>query len=113
MPSSLEGASGIKTNNDDRLIEQSDWLTFDLNVPADVYVAYDHRGDPAYGGQLPQWLSDDFTDSGMTISTTDGDASPFILYVRSYDAGHVVLGSNFMPPAEGSFSNYFILIKQN
>jgi len=111
MPSSLEGELGIKTNNDDRLIQEAEWLTFDLNVPADVYVAYDHRGAPAYGGQLPQWLSDDFSDSGMTVSVTDGDASPFILYVRSYDVGQVVLGSNFMPPAEGSFSNYFVFIK--
>jgi len=110
MPASLEGTLGIKTNNDDRYQQVAQWLTFDLNVPADVYVAYDHRGTPPYGGELPQWLSDDFTDTGMTISVTDSHATPFKLYVRSYDVGQVILGSNFMPPANGTDSNYFVLI---
>lgn len=111
MPSSLEGAPGIKSNNShDRWVEDTEWLTFDLNVPADVYIAYDHRGDPAYGGQLPQWLSNDFTDTGMTISVTDGDANPFKLYVNSYGIGPVILGGNYMPPATGAGSNYFVLL---
>jgi hypothetical protein len=109
MPPALNGQLGIKTNNDDKTITSSNWITFDLNAPATVYVIYDGRGMPVNGGTLPSWL-DSFTNTGMTVEVSDGGASPMGVLSKSYDPGPVVLGGNMQPPASGADANYFVVI---
>lgn len=110
MPTQLEGSLGIRTNNDDKSVSSSIWLTFDLNVEADVYVAYDNRGTPLSGGVLPSWISLNYTYSGLSVDVDDS-ASPMRLYVHRFPAGsHVVMGGNKAYPANGAGSNYFVLI---
>ncbi len=109
MPSILQGQLGIKTNNDDKTRTDASWITFDLNVRSNVYVMYDHRGTPAYGGALPNFLSS-YTNTGMTVEVEDGSASPLVVYGKTYDPGQVVLGGNMQSPASGAGSNYFVII---
>jgi hypothetical protein len=103
MPAELEDADGIKTDNDDKSNASETYLQFDLTQDADVYIAYDNRAT-----SLPNWMSD-FTATGEGIAVSDDEASPLQLYMKTFDAGHVVLGGNMATGAAGANSNYIVL----
>ena len=104
IPSGFTGLTWIKTANDDRMATSPSFLSFDVNVDALVYVAYDHRAT-----SLPNWLrSYDALVQG--IGVTDG-ATPLMLYGKQYPAGTVTLGGNQAEGAAGASSNYVVLVK--
>ena len=105
IPAGFEGLIWIMTANDDKKATASSFLSFDINVDAWVYVAYDHRAT-----LLPQWL-EEFTPLGQGIGVTDGGASPLMLYGKQFSAGKVILGGNLAPGASGANSNYVVLLK--
>jgi len=105
VPSGFEGLTWIMTANGDKQASASSFLSFDINVDAWVYVAYDHRAE-----SLPEWLRS-FTPLGQGIGATDGGASPLMLYGKRFSAGRVTLGGNWGHGASGAGSNYIVLLK--
>jgi hypothetical protein len=105
IPSDKTDLLWIKTANDDKMNSQEEFLSFTINIDADLYVGYDHRA-----GSLPDWIADHFTDSGLQIEVSDTDASPMTLWARPVQAGTVTLGGNMAPGASGAGSMYVVLL---
>ncbi len=105
MPAYLEGASGIKTANDDKYETSEVWITFNVNLETEVYIAYDVRAT-----SLPNWMSG-YVDTGEVIGVSDWMQGTAVLYAKTVPAGsHVVLGGNLASGAVGADSNYFVLL---
>jgi hypothetical protein len=100
IPNYLEGATYIKTANDDKASTGTDFLSFDVNVDVKVYVAHDDiiRG-------IPEWLHS-FTDTGDELVTTDLNKS-FSIYARDFPAGTITLGGN-----EGPGHSMYVVIAE-
>ena len=88
IPVYLEGATFIKTANDDKMGVGDDFLSFDVNQDVTVYVAHDD-----FVKDKPSWLLD-FTDTGDQLVTTDKSLS---IYARDFSAGTITLGGNDGP----------------
>lgn len=68
---------------DTKLRTESDFLSFDINKPATVYVAY-------YAWhEIPSWLSG-FTKTGDRLNTN----RVMNIFSKDYGAGKVTLGGN-------------------
>ncbi len=98
VPSSLQGATYIKTANDDKNLSGSSFLTFDVNQDVTVYIAYDDRISVK-----PSWLSL-YTDIGDNIDT----GMQFSLYAKNFSAGTITLGGN---EGGGNSSMYSVIIQ--
>lgn len=101
VPTAVTGAVFIRTANDDKnaFPGATDFLTFDVDVDAVVYVAHDDRI------QAPQWLASGFTDTGDDVTSAGGT---FSLFRGEFGAGTVQLGSN-ADQAAGS-SMYTVIV---
>ena len=111
MPDELKEAQWIMTANDDKNSNGDDFLTFEIDKPAIVWVAHDSRGAKEKGGVPPEWLSDEFKHHpDMKIDVTDGNMGFFTLWEKEFKKGTVILGGNANPPAAGQGSNYIVLI---
>ncbi|MEO7802631.1 MAG: kelch repeat-containing protein [Ginsengibacter sp.] len=103
VPSNLNGALFIKTPNADKYNSSSQLLSFSINQPAIVYIAYDPRGTT-----LPSWLSGWQKFAG-TVGINDPKIDHMNLYYKEYVAGVVTLGGNLQSPAAGALDNYFVI----
>lgn len=101
FPSQLEGATLIRTANDDKSFGLNSFFTIELGLDADVYIAYDQNAT-----QLPGWL-DNWTNTGEQFLTSD---ESFLLYHKSIQRGSLTLGGNLAVPAEGADSNYSVIV---
>ncbi|GJL59414.1 MAG: hypothetical protein NPIRA03_22710 [Nitrospirales bacterium] len=99
VPSVVQGAAYIRTANDDKAATNSNFLSFTVNEPVSVYVAYDDRIK-----SKPSWLGS-FTDTGANLVTSD---APFSLFVRAFPAGTITLGGN---ASGGCCSMYSVIVK--
>jgi hypothetical protein len=77
-----------------------------VDRPVTVYVAYD--GDA--GVTAPDWLTTNYTNTGLTIQTTDPSSPILKVYSRSVAAGAVSLGGNLATGASGANSNYLVIV---
>lgn len=70
LPDVLDGTAMVRGAPDDAEDAlPDDYLTLDLSRPAEVYVAFDQRGD---GTWWPDWLEEQgFTRTGLTIGTDE------------------------------------------
>ena len=110
VPTFLEGASFVKTANDDkRLTTSGDFLRVYLKQPAIAYVGYDPRGT-----QLPAWLSD-WTKTEEVMGTTDPGSPYYEVYTRRVGTSffevyrhQLILGANRAAPAVGADMNYIV-----
>jgi hypothetical protein len=92
------------TANNDANNTSSSYVTFSVDRPVTVYIAYD-----AGASTRPNWMSS-FSSTGLTLGTTDPFSSTLNLYSRSYGAGQITLGGNMAAGASGSDSNYLAII---
>jgi hypothetical protein len=83
VPDFIKGAMFVQTANGDKRISDDPFLTFQVNTPVTVYVAFDNRA------QLPAWM-DAFTDTGFDLNTD----TAFSIYEKSFEKGSVQLGAN-------------------
>ena len=83
------GQPYISTSNADPDVMNTslDFLSFDINIQATVYVAYDNRVT------IPSWLSG-WTQTGNTLSSSLAFPQGASVYSKNFDAGTVVLGGN-------------------
>ncbi len=87
LPTYLEGETYIKTSFFDKNNTSETFMNFSVSVDATVYVAYDN------GNGIPNWLANNFTDTGGLIYTSYF-ASDFKVYAKDVSAGEVILGGN-------------------
>ena len=87
IPSILNGQVYIRTLNNEKAVENSDFLAFDVIMPVMVFVALDERIIP-----LPEWLAAwKFVGE---LRTTDDFRATRGLYSRRFPTGRVNLGPN-------------------
>ncbi|WP_447964756.1 PKD domain-containing protein [Nitrospira sp. Ecomares 2.1] len=99
VPSSVQGATYIRTANNDKAATNAAFLSFTVNQPVSVYVAHGDRIT-----SKPSWLST-FSDTGTNLVTSD---ATFSLFVRSFPAGTITLGGN---ASGGCCSMYSVIIQ--
>ena len=98
IPSALVGLDYLQTANNDKRGTDSNSISFDINKPATVFVAFDHRIS------VPVWLSS-WSATGLIVNTSD---SWFNVFSKDFAAGSVILGGN-----NGSGeSMYSVMIKE-
>ena len=86
VPSKLSGSSIIQTANSDKKLSDKEFLRFSINIPAEVYIAWDTRNKSA------EWLTAKFKKTDMQVKLSDN--TKFNLYKAEFPAGRVVLGGN-------------------
>lgn len=110
VPSFLEGATYIKTANDDKCLpDPSKYvLSFDIDRPVKIYIAHDDR----YLTK-PVWMSSfSPTQESVNLNLPGAGAGRYTLYARDYPAGKVVLGSNIDGDCrlEGNYGMYSVIL---
>ena len=110
VPSFLEGATYIKTANDDKCLPDPSKfvLSFDVERPVTIYIAHDDR----YLTK-PMWMSG-FTPNQeyVNLNLPGAGAGRYTLYARDYPAGKIVLGSNIDGDCriEGNYGMYSVIL---
>jgi hypothetical protein len=107
MPGYLKGSTYIKTSNNDKLVQEAEFLSFDLNTSATIYIAHDERYDIK-----PQWLSA-YMDTGDLINIDMNGNVVFRIFKKDYTAGKVYLGGNVNPAEKKDYSMYLIMAVPN
>ncbi len=103
-PAYLNGASFIRSANDDKTRTDAGYLSFDVSQPAVLFALYDPRAT-----SRPEWLLDDrWTKLPDQVTTTDPGTAVLDVYTRAYFPERETLGGNLMPPAKGAQTNYLI-----
>jgi hypothetical protein len=107
VPAGLQGLSYIKTANNDKGNVSPSFLSFTVDQPANIYIAYDSRVT-----SLPHWLIDNFVSTNYSIGVSDKGQ---YLHVWSHTtaAGTVKLGGNSAVgfQADNGFSMYFVIVQ--
>jgi putative membrane-bound dehydrogenase-like protein len=91
VPDAIAGSTQLRTGKSDRKSNAADFLSFEINLPATVMVAYDATA------KIPGWLADGWKKTGHTVGTSQG--ARFLVYQKEVEAGPVVLGGNGGAPA--------------
>jgi N-acetylneuraminic acid mutarotase len=103
VPTFLTNTTFIKTANNDKTLNSSVLLTFNLNRAATIYVGYDSRAT-----RLPAWLST-WKKTTEKLTVTDSKLPGLTLYTKYFPAGTVSLGGNMASPATGALCQYLII----
>ena len=85
VPPQVQGLTYIQTANDDASQTKANFLSFDINIPATVYVSHDERI-----GTKPTWLKE-YEKTDLILETSD---TPFRLFKLDTLGGVVKLGGN-------------------
>lgn len=104
VPTILRGALLIKTGNADKTNDSEEFLVFNLNREADIYIAYDNRAS-----SVPSWLSRDFdkTDEYLGVTESGGRLN---LWRGHFLPGQVKLGGNLANNAANADAMYIVVI---
>jgi putative heme-binding domain-containing protein len=86
VPDQIAGATLIPTPVAHKSSSRPGFLSFELNLPSVVYVAYDVKSE------LPKWLASEFVKTEHLMSTSNG--RKFQVYAKEVQPGKVVLGGN-------------------
>jgi len=97
---SLEQVEGLLTDEEKHVLA-TEHLSFDINVPVDLYVVRDVRI-----GNEPFWFKQDGYE--QTPFRMKVDDKEFDVWKKSFEAGHVGLGVNSLT---GAGDHYFVLLK--
>lgn len=105
VPDELQGATYIRTPNDDKT--KGDSHALELSFPSDarVYIAYDPRGNP------PDWIENEYVNSGVTLGVSDSGTPTLALWKKDFSAGtHTFSGNYAQGWGGGVATNYVIFI---
>jgi hypothetical protein len=108
VPSIVNGQTFIKTTNADKgvLPGNPTFMTFTLGQSAKVYVAHD-----SHIPLRPTWLTANFMDTGVAVTSQQTSLASFELFVNSYPSGAMVtLGSNIPVGGNTSNSMYTVIV---
>jgi hypothetical protein len=104
VPPVLADGRWVMTANADKASTVTNSVSFDVDRAVTVYIGYD-----AGASSRPDWMSL-YSDTGLTITTTDPLTPVLSLYSRSLGAGTVTLGGNLATGASGADSNYVAIV---
>ena len=107
IPAELSGGRWIMTANADKSNNTTNYVSFNVDRPVTMFIAYD-----AGATQLPNWMSG-YSNTGLTLQTTDPLSPTLNIYSAYYTAGSVVLGGNLASGASGADSNYIAIVVAN
>src|SRR5262249_43175437 len=102
------GQTYIETANADKVVTpgSSSFMTFKVTQSAKVYVAHD-----SHITVRPTWLTQNFMDTGVEVTSQQSSLGHFELFVNSYPAGATVtLGSNIPTGGPTSNSMYTVIV---
>ena len=102
IPPQVQGLTYVQTANEDAGNQTDELISFDLNIPATVYIAHDERIHPK-----PEWMKD-FERTDLVLKTSD---NPFRLYKFDTLGGLVTLGGN-VSTGSSRASMYQILVQK-
>ena len=105
VPKIMTGSTMIQTDPNDSTRSDENYLSFHLNLPATVFVAFDTQGS------TPDWIHESFTESQLHIETSD--SKRFRIYSKEAEKGEVVLGGNAPPAAETSASMFQVYVSRS
>ncbi len=88
LPSELEGATLVRTPNNDKNKGDSHALVLDFDTAVKVWIAYDPRGNP------PDWIENNYTATGTSVGVTDTGTPTLGLWSRTFDAGSYTFRGN-------------------
>lgn len=111
IPYYLEGSEIIKTANNDKLLTDADWLSFELAVNSKVYVAYDPRFtiNASWLSAANGWIK---TNDFLRTTDTQMPGAGFEIYEKEYAPGTVSLGANRAgSSSQTNISSYVVLVK--
>jgi len=108
VPSAQNGGVLIRTANNDKYVNVANHLTFSVNQPSIITVAYDSRAT-----SRPTWLNDGtWTATGTVITATDSTGPlNYRLYTKTVAAGNVTLGGNRQGVSPVAICNYVVIVK--
>lgn len=86
VPDSIAGATQVRTRTEDAGNTDSKFLSFETNLPATLYLAYDSRA------KVPPWLQNSFEKTEHVVSTSKG--ATMVVYRKDAKSGTVILGGN-------------------
>ncbi len=104
IPDPLKNSLWIKTENNNSQNNYDHFISISLDTRATIYVGFDSRAT-----SLPNWLTDDYVNTGLTIKVSD-EAEELNIWSRYIATGYVSLGSNMAAGAENIKSQYVVLI---
>jgi hypothetical protein len=107
LSNGLTGLTWIRTANADSGATDEVFLSFDVSEPVELFIAYDGRATA-----FPNWLLRDFEPRPELQVKTDEEASPLVVFAKSFPAGRITLGGNSAAGAAGAGSNYVVLARR-
>lgn len=105
--SNYEKLTFIKTDINEADTNINNFLSFDIDENATIYVAYETL-DSNFHSTIPAWLKDFKKESGQIVA----QYRYYNVYSKSYPKGKIVLPSA-NAKANGVGTGYFIMIKKN
>jgi hypothetical protein len=105
LTSNLDGQVLVRTANNDKYVKADQHLTLAVGREVTLSVCYDKRVTV-----LPSWL-DTWKLTGETMLVKDKAASPMLVYEKTFAAGEITLGGNRAGGAQGSRSNYVVVVR--
>jgi hypothetical protein len=105
LPAALNSLVYIRTADDDKAMTNPQFMSFTVDRPANIYVAYDSRV-----AAKPRWLTNYFVPTDWSIGVSDMGAYLHV-WNRTVAAGQVVLGGNAAEGFESGsgYSMYFVI----
>ncbi len=107
IPTLLDDGIWIMTANQDASDTGSDTLSFQADRSVTVHVLYDDGA-----ASVPDWMAG-FTDTGLTVPTTNPNTPLYHVYSHIFPSGTITLGGNMASGASGAQSNYVVVVKEN
>jgi lysophospholipase L1-like esterase len=104
IPSVLSGGVWVMTAANDAGSTETDHISFNVDRPVSVYIAYD-----ADASTLPGWMSA-YTDTGLSVNTNNPVARTMSLFRRDFDESLITLGGNQADGAVGADANYVAIV---
>ena len=107
IPNELAEGRWLMTTNGGKFNTSTNYVSFSVDRPVTVYIAYD-----AGATTPPDWMSG-FTDTGLSLLTSDPLSPTLTLFSQTFSSGPITLGGNLQGAASGANSNYVPIVVEN
>lgn len=103
IPSDISDSVLLRTPNDDKGKGDSFQLKVSVTAPVTAWIAYDPRGTP------PNWITSNYVDSGLTISTTDTGINYLKLWKKDFSSGSITFKGNKASGYSGGVNTNYVV----
>ena len=102
-----DGLWCIKTANNDKNNASREFLSFELNRPAAIYIYFDRRMKVP-----PSWVGSLFKQSAKKVYVSDNDMDYFVVYGCYSYPGVITLGGPMYEGGQGSKAMYVVAFRE-